>query len=119
QIQSKRLNVFVLDAYGVAKSAGMGGRINTVMQTAFFALSGVLPREEAIARIKNAIKKTYGRRGEAIVQKNYAAVDAALENLYELPFDPITYEPVAQHPVVNPPNDPATQPNDRAPLPDF
>ena len=61
------------------KATGMGGRINTIMQTCFFAISGVLPREEAIAAIKYAIKKTYGKRGEAVVQKNYAAVDAALE----------------------------------------
>ncbi len=58
---------------------GMGGRINTIMQTCFFAISGVLPREEAIAAIKHAIKKTYGKRGESVVQKNFAAVDAALE----------------------------------------
>ena len=56
----------------------MGGRINTIMQTCFFAISGVLPRDEAIAAIKHAIEKTYGKRGEAVVQKNFAAVDAAL-----------------------------------------
>ena len=57
----------------------MGGRINTIMQTCFFAISGVLPREEAIDAIKYAIKKTYGKRGEAVVQKNFAAVDAAAQ----------------------------------------
>ena len=62
----------------------MGGRINTIMQTCFFAISGVLPREEAIEAIKNAIEKTYGKRGEAVVQKNFAAVDAALAHLYEV-----------------------------------
>ena len=62
----------------------MGGRINTVMQTCFFAISGVLPREEAIAAIKHAIEKTYGKRGEAVVRKNFAAVDAALEHLHEV-----------------------------------
>jgi pyruvate-ferredoxin/flavodoxin oxidoreductase len=62
----------------------MGGRINTVMQTCFFAISGVLPREEAIAAIKHAIEKTYGRRGEAVVKKNFAAVDAALDHLHEV-----------------------------------
>ncbi len=65
----------------MAKDNGMGGRINTVMQTCFFALSGVLPREEAIAAIKHAIEKTYGKRGEAVVQKNFAAVDNALAHL--------------------------------------
>ena len=62
----------------------MGGRINTIMQTCFFALSGVLPRDEAIAAIKHAIEKTYGKRGEAVVQKNFAAVDAALDHLHEV-----------------------------------
>src|SRR5207248_2814914 len=62
--------------------AGMGGRINTVMQTAFFALSGVLPREEAIEHIKSSIRKTYGKRGEAVVQQNFAAVDQALTHLH-------------------------------------
>ncbi len=81
QIISKKLRFYVIDAYRVAKETGMGGRINTVMQTCFFALSGALPREEAIAAIKRAIAKTYGKRGEAMVQKNYAAVDQALAHL--------------------------------------
>jgi pyruvate-ferredoxin/flavodoxin oxidoreductase len=84
QIISKKLRFFVIDGYRVAKENGMGGRINTVMQTCFFALSGALPREEAIAAIKHAIAKTYGKRGEAIVQKNYAAVDQALANLHQV-----------------------------------
>ena len=82
QLIEKKLRFHVIDAYRVAKENGMGGRINTVMQTCFFALSGALPREEAIAAIKHAIAKTYGKRGEAIVQKNYAAVDEALANLH-------------------------------------
>ena len=64
--------------------AGMGSRINTIMQTCFFAISGVLPREEAIAAIKKAIQKTYGKRGEAVVQKNFAAVDASIAHLHEV-----------------------------------
>ncbi len=84
QIIEKKLKVFVIDAVRVAKDAGMGGRINTVMQTCFFAISGVLPREEAIAAIKHAIEKTYGRRGEAVVKKNFAAVDASLDHLHEV-----------------------------------
>ncbi len=84
QIIEKKLRLFVIDAISVAHAAGMGGRINTVMQTCFFAISGVLPREQAIAAIKHAIEKTYGRRGEAVVQKNFAAVDAALDHLYEV-----------------------------------
>jgi pyruvate-ferredoxin/flavodoxin oxidoreductase len=72
------LRVFVIDGNRVAREAGMGGRVNTVMQTCFFAISGVLPRDEAIAAIKHSIEKTYGKRGEAVVRKNWAAVDSAL-----------------------------------------
>ena len=83
-IINKRLNFYVIDAYDVANKTGMGGRINTIMQTCFFAISGVLPRDQAIAEIKNAIQKTYGKRGDAVVERNYAAVDQTLENLYEV-----------------------------------
>ncbi len=86
QILDKRLRLFVIDAYKVAAQAGMGNRINTVMQTCFFAISGVLPRDEAIAKIKEAIRKTYGKRGEAVVRKNFQAVDAALAHLHEVPI---------------------------------
>lgn len=82
-ILAKHLKVFVVDAVKVAHATGMGGRINTVMQTCFFALSGVLPRAEAIAAIKTAIEKTYGKRGRAVVEKNWAAVDASLARLHE------------------------------------
>jgi len=84
QIIDKKLKFYVIDAYDVAKQTGMGVRINTIMQTCFFAISGVLPRKEAIAAIKAAIKKTYGKRGEAVVQRNFAAVDAALDHLHEV-----------------------------------
>ena len=84
RIVDQRLRVFVIDAYEVAKAAGMGTRINTIMQTCFFAISGVLPREEAITHIKHAIEKTYGKRGEAVVRKNFEAVDATLAHLVEL-----------------------------------
>jgi pyruvate-ferredoxin/flavodoxin oxidoreductase len=84
QIISKKLKFFVIHGDDVAKVTGMGGRINTIMQTCFFAISGVLPREEAIAAIKYAIKKTYGKRGDTVVQKNYAAVDASLSHLQEV-----------------------------------
>jgi len=84
QIIKKKLRLFVIDAVEVAREAGMGGRINTVMQTCFFAISGVLPGEEAIAAIKHSIEKTYGRRGEAVVKKNFAAVDSALSHLHEV-----------------------------------
>jgi pyruvate-ferredoxin/flavodoxin oxidoreductase len=80
----KKLRFYVIDGYEVARETGMGGRINTIMQTCFFAISGVLPREQAIAEIKNAIEKTYGRRGEAVVRSNFEAVDQALAHLYEV-----------------------------------
>jgi pyruvate-ferredoxin/flavodoxin oxidoreductase len=84
QIIDKKLKFYVINGDQVAKDTGMGGRINTIMQTCFFAISGVLPREEAIAAIKYAINKTYGKRGESVVKKNYAAVDAALSHLHEV-----------------------------------
>jgi pyruvate-ferredoxin/flavodoxin oxidoreductase len=83
-IIDRKIRFYVIDANKVAKEAGMGKRINTVMQACFFALSGVLPRDEAIEQIKAAIKKTYSSKGEAIVQKNFAAVDAALGHLHEV-----------------------------------
>jgi pyruvate-ferredoxin/flavodoxin oxidoreductase len=83
-IIDKKLKFHVINGYDVAERTGMGGRMNTIMQTAFFAISGILPRAEAIAEIKHAIEKTYGKRGEAVVQKNFAAVDGTIENLYEV-----------------------------------
>ena len=83
-IIKKKLRFFVIDGYKVAREAGMGNRINTIMQTCFFAISGVLPREEAIEQIKKYIQKTYGKRGDAVVQQNYDAVDAALAHLHQV-----------------------------------
>jgi pyruvate-ferredoxin/flavodoxin oxidoreductase len=83
-IIEKGLKFYIIDGYEVANKTGMGGRINTIMQTCFFAISGVLPKDEAIEEIKKYIKKTYGKRGEAVVQQNFAAVDSSLENLYEV-----------------------------------
>ena len=80
-IIAKKLEFYVIDGYKIAQQAGMGDRINTIMQTCFFAISGVLPREEAIEAIKHAIAKTYGKRGQAVVDKNCAAVDATLMHL--------------------------------------
>lgn len=84
QILDKDLKLFVIDAYKVAQEAKLGIRINTVMQTCFFAISGVLPKKQAITKIKEYIKKTYGKRGETVVQMNYHAVDMSLENLHEV-----------------------------------
>src|SRR5262249_13187951 len=83
-IVDKQLKLYVIDAYRVAREAGMGGRINAIMQTCFFAISGVLPREEAIEKIKHAIEKTYGKKGAEVVRRNFAAVDAALQNLHRV-----------------------------------
>ena len=80
----KQIEFWVIDGYDVARETGMGGRINTIMQTCFFALSGVLPRDEAIAQIKKAIEKTYGKKGQVLVEKNFAAVDAALDHLHQV-----------------------------------
>ncbi len=84
RIIEKKLRFFVIDAYKVAREAGMGGRINTIMQTCFFAISGVLPREEAIEQIKSAVKKSYGMKGEAVIRQNFAAIDLTLSNLFEV-----------------------------------
>ncbi len=84
QIIEKEIKFYVIDAYAVAKDTGMGARINTIMQTCFFAISGVLPKDEAIAKIKGAIEKTYGKKGEKIVQMNFNAVDQTLANLHEI-----------------------------------
>jgi pyruvate-ferredoxin/flavodoxin oxidoreductase len=82
----KELEFYVIDAYKVARETDMGVRINTIMQTCFFAISGVLPREEAIQKIKDAIKKTYGVKGDDVVQQNYRAVDQALANLHRVEY---------------------------------
>ena len=84
QIIEKKLRFFVIDGYSVARQAGMGGRINTIMQTCFFAISGILPRDEAIQAIKSAIQKTYGKKGDSVVNMNFNAVDQALANLHEV-----------------------------------
>ena len=83
-IIAKQLKFYTIDANTVAKNTGMGGRINTVMQTCFFAISGVLPRDEAIGQIKKAIEKTYAKRGPEVVAKNFAAVDQTLAHLHEV-----------------------------------
>jgi len=83
-IVDKNLRLYVIDGYQVAEDTGMGGRVNTIMQTAFFAISGVLPKDAAIAQIKHAVEKTYGKRGEAVVRQNFAAIDAALAHLHQV-----------------------------------
>jgi pyruvate-ferredoxin/flavodoxin oxidoreductase len=84
QIIQKSLRFYVIDAYAVARETGMASRINTIMQVCFFAISGVLPREDAIARIKHAIQKTYSKRGDHVVNANFDAVDRTLARLTEV-----------------------------------
>lgn len=84
QIIDKKLHFYVVDALQLAKELGLGTRINTVMQTCFFALSRILPLDESIAHIKQAIQKTYGKRGEVVVQKNCDAVDRAIEAMHKI-----------------------------------
>jgi pyruvate-ferredoxin/flavodoxin oxidoreductase len=84
QIINKKLKFYAIDAYDVARKSNMGSRINTVMQTCFFAISGILPKDEAIDKIKASIKKTYGSKGDKIVQMNFIAVDNSLGNLHEI-----------------------------------
>src|SRR5204863_5467555 len=85
QMIEKRVRFFAIDAYELAKRAGMGTRINTIMQTCFFAIAGILPKDEAIAHIKKAIEKTYGKRGPEIVRRNGEVADGALAHLHEIP----------------------------------
>jgi pyruvate-ferredoxin/flavodoxin oxidoreductase len=86
EIKHKQLKLYVINASKVAKETGMGSRINGILQTCFFAISNVIPREEAIEYIKKGIRKSYGRKGEAVVQKNFDAVDKTLENLFEIEY---------------------------------
>jgi len=102
QIIDKKLKMWVMDAYEVAKKTNMGARINTIMQTAFFKLSGILPEEEAIEKIRYTIQKTYGRRGQAVVDQNFAAVDQALAHLSELKVPATATSKIQPKPVVSP-----------------
>ena len=100
-IIEKKLRFFVIDGYKVAEDTGMGRRINTIMQTCFFAISGILPRDEAIKSIKYTIKKTYGKRGEAVVKRNYEAVDQTLANLFEVKVPDKVTSKLTVHPPVS------------------
>ena len=102
QIVAKKLKVYMIDAYEVAKGAGMTGQINTIMQTCFFALAGILPREEAIEQIKKALRKSYGRKGEEIVRRNERAVDASLAALHEMPLPGEVTSKHGRRPIVSP-----------------
>jgi len=101
-IIKKQIKFYVIDAASVAKATGMFPRINTIMQTCFFAISNVLPREEAIAKIKESIQKTYSKRGQAVVEKNFAAVDETLANLFEVKVPAAATSAIELPPVVSP-----------------
>ena len=101
-IRAKQLAVWVINAYRVAREAGMGPHINTVMQACFFAVSGVLPREEAIEQIRASIHKSYGRKGEAVVARNLQALDASLDQLL-----PLSWQELDQGAAVALPDEPA------------
>ncbi len=99
-ILAKKLKFYVVDALAVAKQAGLAGRINTVTQACFFAISGVLPRDEAIEKIKESIRKTYGKRGETVLSRNFAAVDGSLAALCEVQLPATASSPLVRSPVV-------------------
>jgi pyruvate-ferredoxin/flavodoxin oxidoreductase len=100
QIIAKKARFYVIDAYKVAKETGMGARINTIMQTCFFNISGVLPPDVAIEKIKNAIKKTYMKKGEEVVAKNFRAVDQTIANLMEVKVPAVASSKLKMPPIV-------------------
>jgi len=101
QIVNKKLKFYVIDGYSVAKETGMGSRVNTIMQTCFFAISGVLEKDEAIAQIKKSIKKSYGMKGDEIVKMNFNAVDKTLEHLHEVNVNEMKISSVELPPLVS------------------
>ncbi len=101
EIIEKELKLYVINASKVAKETGMGSRINSILQTCFFAISNVIPKEEAISYIKKAIQKTYGRKGDAVVQKNYDAVDKTLENLSLIDYSSFAVGNKASEPAIS------------------
>jgi pyruvate-ferredoxin/flavodoxin oxidoreductase len=100
EIIEKKIKLFIIDAATVAKDSGMGRRINTVMQTCFFAISGILPRDEAIAKIKGSIKKSYGKKGQQIVDMNNKAVDTTLANLFEVEIPTQSQSDIKMQPLI-------------------
>ncbi len=101
EIIEKKLKLFVIDAYKVGTETGMGGRINTIMQTCFFAISGVLPRAQAIEAIKYSVQKTYGKKGEDIIKQNFEAIDKTLANLFEVTIPDKVTSKIEMPPVVS------------------
>ena len=100
QIIAKKLKFYAIDANAVARDAGMGNRVNTILQTCFFAISNILPRDESIKKIKESIYESYWKKGEAVVNKNYAAVDKTLEHLFEVDYANQALSSIALHDAV-------------------
>jgi pyruvate-ferredoxin/flavodoxin oxidoreductase len=100
QMIEKRLSFYIIDAYKIAEQTGMGRRINTIMQTSFFAISGLLEQEKAITLIKEAVKKTYGKKGVRLLERNYAAIDAALAGLHQVEVPQTVTLDMSRKPVV-------------------
>jgi pyruvate-ferredoxin/flavodoxin oxidoreductase len=100
QIIEKKAKFYVIDATKLAKELGLGARINMIMQTAFFVISGILPKDEAIAAIKDALKKTYGHKGEKVVQMNYASVDTSVNNIHEVHYPDKVTSKIKKPPIV-------------------
>ena len=100
QIIDKKMKFFTIDAYAVARKAGMGSRTNTVMQTCFFAISNVIPRADAIEAIKHAVHKTYGKSGKDVIEKNYLAIDEALANLHQVNVPALATSEIIKFPAV-------------------
>ena len=86
QIIDKHIQFYVVDAKSIAKDTGMGNKVNGILQTCFFAISGILPQDEAISKIKDAVAKTYKRKGEEVIQRNFNAIDATLKHLYKVNY---------------------------------
>ena len=100
EIKEKQLKFYVINASKVAKENGMGSRINSILQTCFFAISNIMPKEAAITAIKNAVKKTYGKKGEVVVQKNFDAIDKTLENLCLIDYATLAFGHIEITPAV-------------------
>ncbi len=100
QIIEKKLRFYVIDAYRVAEESGMGQRINTIMQTCFFAISDILPEAEALRSIKEAVEKTYGKKGKKLVEMNFNAIDASVANLHQVKVPKSANSTIEKPPVV-------------------
>ena len=101
EIIDKQIRLYAIDAYGIAKETGMGRRINTIMQTAFFAISGILDAELAISEIKTMVEKTYGRKGRRLLERNYAAIDASLAHLHQIDIPAAVTSHIEMPPVIH------------------